>query len=284
MHENRTKYPKKKQELYQRIKTLPEKYSVIALIRMEKVRSSQLLSLRKKLEDAIIISIKDRIARKAFLESNVLAIKNFVEYIKGQCVIIFTNISPFKLNAILSKNKIMLSSRGGDISSIDVIISSKNTGIAPGPILTDFKENSIPTKIDQGTIWITKETTPVKKGNIISAKLASILGKLDIKPIEASISLNAALENGIQYNTDELMIDIEKYSDEIINAHNKAIQLSIECGYTTDITITQLIMKSFNQANHLAIKLSYYSTNTIKQILINGYNNAKKIDELTNKE
>lgn len=284
MHENRTKYPKRKQELYQRIKTLPEKYSVIALIRMEKVRSSQLLSLRKKLEGAIIISIKDRIARKAFLESNILAIKNFVEHIKGQCVVIFTNISPFKLNAILSKNKIMLSSRGGDISSIDVVISSKNTGIAPGPILTDFKENSIPTKIDQGTIWITKETTPIKKGNIISAKLASILGKLDIKPIEASISLNAALENGIQYNANELMINIEKYSDEIINAYNKAIQLSIECGYTTNITITRLIVKSFNQANHLAIRLSYYSTNTIKKILINGHNNAKRIDKLINKE
>ena len=51
---------------------------------------------------------------------------------------------------------------------MDVIIPPKNTGIAPGPMLTDFKENGVPTKIDQGTIWIMKETIPVKKGEVIS--------------------------------------------------------------------------------------------------------------------
>ena len=49
MHENRTKYPKKKAQMYQLLQDLPKKYSVTALVRMEKVRASQLLPLRKKL-------------------------------------------------------------------------------------------------------------------------------------------------------------------------------------------------------------------------------------------
>ena len=46
----------------------------------------------------------------------------------------------------------MLAARGGDIASMDVVVEPKNTGIAPGPMLTEFKENGIATKIDQGTI------------------------------------------------------------------------------------------------------------------------------------
>ena len=85
----------------------------------------------------------------------------------------------------------MLFARGGDNASMDVSIPPKNTGIAPGPMLTDFKENNIPTKIDQGTIWIMKETVPVKKGEPISEKLAGLLTKLDIKAIEAGTSRTA---------------------------------------------------------------------------------------------
>ncbi len=50
MHENRTKYPKKKTQMYQLLQDLPKKYNVTALVRMEKVRASQLLPLRKKLK------------------------------------------------------------------------------------------------------------------------------------------------------------------------------------------------------------------------------------------
>ena len=37
----------------------------------------------------------------------------------------------------------MLFARGGDTASMDVVIPPKNTGIAPGPMLTDFKENEL---------------------------------------------------------------------------------------------------------------------------------------------
>ena len=66
MHENRTKYPKKKAQMYQLLQDLPKKYSVTALVRMEKIRASQLLPLRKKLgEEVEIISIKDKVAQKS---------------------------------------------------------------------------------------------------------------------------------------------------------------------------------------------------------------------------
>jgi large subunit ribosomal protein L10 len=69
MHENRTAYPKKKTQMYQQMQELPKKYKVMALVRMEKVRSSQLLPLRKKfLNDVEILSVKNNVVKKAFQE------------------------------------------------------------------------------------------------------------------------------------------------------------------------------------------------------------------------
>ena len=226
MHENRTNYPKKKTQMYQLLQDLPKKYSVTALVRMEKVRASQLLPLRKKLQEEVeIISIKDKVAQKSLEKLDIPGIEKMKEKLTGQCVFMFTNMSPFKLNVLLAKNKILLTARGGDIASIDVIVPPKNTGIAPGPMLTEFKENKIPTKIDQGTIWILKETTPVKKGEAISTKLAALLGKLDIKPIEAKIILNSALSEGILFAEEELVVDVEKFKEKLIQAAQEAKSL-----------------------------------------------------------
>jgi large subunit ribosomal protein L10 len=43
------KYPPKKQLLYQELQELPSKYQVIALSKMNKVRATQLMTLRKKI-------------------------------------------------------------------------------------------------------------------------------------------------------------------------------------------------------------------------------------------
>ena len=120
MHENRTKYPKKKAQMYQLLQDLPKKYSVTALVRMEKVRASQLLPLRKKLQGEVeILSIKDKVAQRSLEKLDIPGIEKMKEKLTGQCVFMFTNMSPFKLNVLLAKNKILLTARGGDIASMD---------------------------------------------------------------------------------------------------------------------------------------------------------------------
>lgn len=271
MHENRTKYPKRKTELYQQLQELPKKYSVTALVRMEKVRASQLLPLRKKFKDEVeIISIKDKVAKKALEKLDVPGIKQMIEKLTGQCLFMFTNMSPFKLNVLLSKNKIMLLGRAGDIASMDITIPAKNTGIAPGPILTDFKNAGVPTKIDQGTVWILKDTTPVKKGGVISDKLATILVKLDIKAVEAGIALAGALEKGLQYTREELVIDVEKIRAEFAKAHQAAVALSIEAAYITPDNIKQILAKAAQSSRSVSVEAGYITDENKEQILQKG--------------
>ncbi|WP_428326451.1 50S ribosomal protein L10 [Nitrosopumilus sp.] len=268
MHENRTTYPKRKAQMYQQLQELPKKYKVMAVIKMNKVRSTQILPLRKTLkEDVEFFSIKDKVAQKALENSDIPGMKDMVGEFKGQIMLMFTNMSPFKLNVLLAKNKIMMMARGGDIASIDVVVPAKNTGIAPGPMLTEFKEAGIPTKIDQGTIWIAKDSTPVAKGEAINEKLAAILGKLDIKPVEAGITLFTALEDGLKYAEEEMVIDVEKIRDQFAQAHQEAISLSIEAAYVTPDNIEQILAKAAQSARSVSIESGYMTDETKEQIL-----------------
>jgi large subunit ribosomal protein L10 len=276
MHENRTTYPKKKTQMYQQLQELPKKYEVLALVRMEKVRASQLLPLRKKFKGEVeILSIKDKVAKKALEKLDVPGIKDIIGKLTGQCLFMFTNMSPFKLNVLLGKNKILLLARAGDDASMDVIIPAKNTGVAPGPILTDFKEAGVPTKIDQGTIWITKDTTAVKKGEPVSAKLAILLGKLDIKAVEAGIALSNALEKGLLYSKEELFIDVEQFREEITRLHQEAVSLSIEVGYVTKDNIEQILAKIAQGARSVALEAGYLTDENKEQILQKGHSQAQ---------
>ena len=268
MHENRTTYPKRKAQMYQQLQEISKKYKVVSLVKMEKVRSTQILPLRKILKDDVeFVSIKDKVAKKALEHLDVPGIKELLGDLTGQCMFMFTDMSPFKLNVLLAKNKVMMNARGGDIASMDIVVPEKNTGIAPGPMLTEFKEAGIPTKIDQGTIWIAKETTPVKKGEAINEKLASILGKLDIKPVEAGISLFVALEDGLKYVADEMVIDVDKVRDEFAQAHQEAVSLSIEAAYVTPENISQILSKASQYARSLSVESGFMTDETKEQIL-----------------
>ncbi|MCE9652667.1 MAG: 50S ribosomal protein L10 [Nitrosarchaeum sp.] len=268
MHENRTTYPKRKTQMYQQLIEIPKKYKVVALVKTEKVRASQLLPLRKALKGQVeFVCVKDRIAQKALEKSDIPGIKEISDELVGQCLFIFTNMSPFKLNVLLAKNKIMMAARGGDIASIDILVPAKNTGIAPGPMLTEFKEAGIPTKIDQGTIWIAKDSTPVKKGGVINEKLAALLGKLDIKPVEAGISLYTALEDGLKYAAAELVIDVEKIRNEFTQFHQEAISLSIAAAYVTKENINQILSRAAQHARSLSVESGFMTEDTKDQIL-----------------
>ncbi|MHB8601159.1 MAG: 50S ribosomal protein L10 [Nitrosotalea sp.] len=278
MHQNRTKYPQKKMQMYQQLQELPGKYKVIALVRMEKVRSSQLLPLRKKFKGEVeIVSIKDKVAQKSLSTLKIPGLEKLASNLVGQCVLMFTNMSPIKLNILLGKNKIMMAARGGDKASIDVVIKAGNTGITPGPILTDFKEAGVSTKIDQGTVWITKDSTAAKKGDTISGKLATLLSKLDVKAVEAGIVLHSALEDKVVYNQEELTVDVEQYRTAFAQAHQEALALSIEIGYVTKENVNIILAKAAQQARSLAIEAGFLTEDTKDATIQRAHGQAKAL-------
>lgn len=277
MREGRETYPAGKAQMYRTLQEEPRRHRVVALVRMEKVRASQILPLRKKLKgDVSFVSIKDKVARKALegVGGDVPGIDGMAAKVEGQCMFMFTDMSPFKLNVVLSKNTVMLPARAGDTASIDVVVPAKNTGIAPGPMLTVFKDAGIPTKIDQGTIWITKDTVPVKKGGVIGDNLAPLLAKLDIKPVEAGISLDSALEDGVVYSADELVVDVAAVRDGLGAAHAGAMALSVEAAYPTAGNIAQILARAAQRASSLSVEAAFMTPDTGGPILQRAHSQA----------
>jgi large subunit ribosomal protein L10 len=266
--EQRKHYPKKKRLMYQELQELPTKYNVIALSKMTKVRATQLMSIRKKFRNDIKIRIiKNKLAIRAFEKVKVAGLENLAKQLEGQCALMFTNVSPFKLNLIFAQNKVFLPAKGGDIATKEIVVPAGNTGIAPGPVLSEFKVANVPTKIDQGTIWINKDTVVAKPGDVISMQLASLLSKLNVKPIEAGIAVNFAVAEGLLFKEQDLRINLEEYRDELVRSFQQALALATEVGYMTPETVKPLLVKALQQARSLAAEAGYVTPETADTVL-----------------
>ena len=256
--------------MYQQLQQLPKEYSVIALSKMAKVRATQLMTIRKKFRDEIKIRIvKNEVAKRAFENiKDIHGIDNLSRQLSGQNALMFTNINPFRLNSILSENKVFMSAKGGDIASKEILIPAGNTGITPGPVLSEFKEANVATKIDQGSIWVNRDTVVARPGQIISQKLASLLSKLNIKPIEAGISVSFAISDGLVFKESDLSINLAEYKNELVQSFQEAIALATETAYVTEDTINPLIIRAHQHAKALASKSQYFSPENLEQSLL----------------
>lgn len=264
------KYPKKKQLLYQDLQELPSKYQVIALSKMNKVRATQLMTLRKKFHNQINIRIiKNKVAQRAFEKVRGIAgIEDLSKELEGQCALMFTNLSPFKLNLIFGENKVFLPAKGGDIAPKDITIPAGNTGIPPGPVLSEFKEAKVATKIDQGSIAVTKDTIVARSGEVISQKLASLLSKVNIKPIEAGVLVNYAISEGLQFREQDLQLDVKEYLKELQQSYSSALNFALEIVYFAPETMSSLLSLAHQKSLNVAVTAGYISDDTI-EIVIN---------------
>lgn len=275
----RKHYPKKKRLMFKELQELPKNYNVIALSKMTKVRATQLMAIRKKFRNEIKIRIiKNKVAMRAFEKvEGVAGIDQLSKQLEGQCALMFTNISPFKLNLTFAQNKVFLAAKGGDIASKDITIPAGNTGITPGPVLSEFKVANVPTKIDQGTIWVSKDTVVARPGDVISTPLASLMSKLNIKPIEAGIAVNFAIAEGLIFKEQDLRISLDEYRTELVRSFQQALALATEVGYMTPETVKPLLAKAQQQARSLAAEAGYVTPETADYVLPRAQAKAQSV-------
>lgn len=282
MKNERKSYPKKKRLMYQEMMKSPKEYNALAISNLNKVRANQLMQLRKKFRSDIKFRVvKNKVVQRAFEKiDDIPLLPEFSNKLEGQCLLLFTNTNPFRLNLIFDKSKIYLAAKGGDIAPTEIIIPAGNTGITPGPVLSEFKESNVPTKIDQGSIWVVKDTRVAKPGDQISQKLASLLSKLDIKPIEAGISVSCALADGLLFTEQDLKIDLDFYFDEIARGAFEGLNLAIACGYLTPETVRPLILQSGQEALNLSVSAGYLTKDNINTILWKAHTQSLSVSNI----
>jgi large subunit ribosomal protein L10 len=245
-------------------------YKVVATADLVKVRSSQVQETRRKLRGRVkVLVTKNMLFKKAAesVEGKKKNISTFANSLSGPNLFLFTEIDPFELTILLDKSKVRVPAKMGDVATGEILVPAGNTGLPPGPIISEFNEAKILTKIESGSIWVTKDTVVANKGDVISAKVASVLSKLGIKPIEAGISLKAAYDAGSIFNRDDLQLDLKTYRDDIAFAAKQALGLALEANYLTPETAPIVLSRVQRQAMWLAVKSQFPATMAMPEIL-----------------
>jgi large subunit ribosomal protein L10 len=244
-------------------------YDAVGIASLQKVRAAQLQILRKKLEkNASICVIKNSLMSRAISETKDKAgIEKLEEYMTGPNLFLFTNLNPFKLVLLLEKSRVKAAARAGDMAAFDVIVPAGNTGLPPGPIISQFTAVGLRTRIESGSVWVNKDTLVVKEGEAISAQLASLLSKLGIKPVEAGLSLKIIYDDGAIITEKDLNLDLNEFRRCIEEAHQYAFNLSLEAAIPLSMNISFLIRRGHHEAYSLALNAHLYAPDTIADLL-----------------
>ena len=269
-----------KREIFDDLTDLLKKYSVIAVADLQKVRSSQIQEIRKKLRGkAELIVAKNTILRKASEKaaSSKENVDQFAQSLTGSKVLIFTQMNPFELIIFLNKNKVRVPAKGGDVATGDIMVPAGNTGLQPGPVISEFNEAKVQTRIESGSIFVAKDTVVVGKGEVIPVKIASLLSKLGMKPMEAGLSLSYAYDNGLVLGPNDLAFDLGKMSDDISTAARLAFGVAVEANIMLPQTAPVILAKAYRQAIAVSVEAEFFTKETANLIIQKAYANMNAL-------
>jgi large subunit ribosomal protein L10 len=265
-----------KREIFDDLTELLKKYSVVAVADLQKVRSSQIQEIRKKLRGkAELLVAKNTILRKA-AEKAAAGKENvdqFAQSLTGSKVLIFTQMNPFELIIFLNKNKVRVPAKGGDIATGEIMIPAGNTGLQPGPVISEFNEAKVQTRIEGGSIFVAKDTVVAERGDIIPVKIASLLSKLGMKPMEAGLSLSYAYDNGMLLGPNDLAFDLDKMTADISSAARLALGVAVEANIVLPQTAPMIISKAYRQAVAVSVEAEFFTKETADLIIQKAYAN-----------
>jgi large subunit ribosomal protein L10 len=258
----------KKEATVDKVANLAKKYPVLAITGLSKVRGTELMAVRKALRGkAEVLVVKNTLAERGLVKAGIKNAEQLLAQLRGQNAMIFSTYDPFKLFLTLDKSKVYLPARAGDVAPEDIIVPTGNTNLPAGPVLSEFREAGIPTKIESGSIWVNKDSVAAKKGSVITPKLASLFSKLNIKPIKAGVTIALAYENGLVYAGDLVAIDLEKYRQNLVEAYTSSRGLAIVIGYVTKETAPEIIAKAYREAMSLGVEAGFVTPETAPRIL-----------------
>lgn len=244
-----------KAEEVEETKSLIQQYKALGVASLQKVRAAQLQGLRRKLKNSAHFHvIKNSIVKRAIAEcKDKPGLEKLEEHLSGANIFLFTSLNPFKLVLLLEKSRMKATAKAGDVAAYDVTVPAGNTGLPPGPIISQLSAVGLPTRIEGGSVWVTHDTLVVKKGGVIAMNLANILSKLGIKPVEIGLTMKTVYDDGLIITEEQLRIDLEEFQRSLKEAHTYAFSLSLNVAYPLAENITQLLQMAHHEAYKLAL-------------------------------
>ena len=249
------------------IKAEAETHKVIAVVSIHGIPARQFQSIRAELRDIARIKVaRNTLIHRALGEAGEMTLKLF-ESVEGQTALVFTDLNPFKLFKLLENSRTPAPAKAGDRAPIDIIVEKGATSFRPGPIVGDLQNAGIPAAIEKGKIVIRETKTVAKAGEAISVRLAGVLQRLEIYPMEVGLYLRAAYDGDVLYVPENLRIDEKAYFGQFVLAVSNGLNLSINTAYPTSLTAAPLLQKASFEAMNLAVNAEIFEPEVLKTLL-----------------
>jgi large subunit ribosomal protein L10 len=259
--------PAWKKEEIDEIKKNAGKYTLIGLVDMYGIPAAQVQQIRRNLRGKAVI----RVTRNTLIEHALGEIGGKVtgltKFVSGHSAMIFTNDNPFKLFRQLEKTKTKMAAKAGETAPEDIVVEKGPTSFKPGPIVGELQQAGIPAAIEGGKVKIRETKTIVKKGAVISKKVADVMIKLDIKPMDVGLALQAAFYEGDVFEPSVLAIDETAILAQIQLAGQQAFNLSVNAAIPTKETIAPILIKAVREARSLAVEACIYEKDVVDAII-----------------
>ena len=250
--------------------TLLTRHKVIGIANIGGIPGPQLQHMRGNIrKNAEIRAAKNTLILKALdeAEKDVKGISALKENVKGQAVIVASDLNPFALFKEVKKTRTNAPAKGGETASHDIEVKAGDTPFKPGPIVGELQKAGIPAAIQEGKVVIKNDKVLVHAGEKISRETAQMLSRLDIFPIELGMNMYAVYENGEIYKPEVLDINMDKFMSDLHTASYRALGLALETAWTSKTTIQPLLGKAYRNAYAIAMERNILTKETIGPLL-----------------
>lgn len=261
---------------------LIEEYSVIGIINMHKLPSRALQQMRESMRSSTIIKMgRKTLIKKAIGSSKKHNIKLLEEKLTGVPALLLTQENPFRLFRLLKENRTPATAKPGDVASKDIIIQKGSTNLPPGPSISTLQKVGLKTSVQGGKIAVMQDKIVCKAGEKVTQELADVLSLLKIEPMEIGFDLTWVWEDGTIYGKDVLDVSVEDYINELTRCVTYGVNLSVNTGYPTKLTIPLMLQKAFIETKALAVERDIVEKEFIEDIIAKAERVAKLLGDKT---
>ncbi len=266
-----------KPKFVSRLSQMVDEYSVIGLLNMHKMPARALQQMRESMRGTTVIKMGRKTLIKKALSSSKKNVSSLEEKLAGEPALLLTNENPFRLFRLLKENRTPASAKPGDVAGKDIVIQKGATNLPPGPSISTLQKVGLKTSVQGGKIAVMADKVVCKAGEKITQELADVLSLLKIEPMEIGLDLAYVWENGTIYGKDVLDVSVEDYVSELTRCITYGINLSVNTGYPTKVTVPLMIQKAFIETKTLAMERDIIEKEFAEDILKKAERAAKSL-------
>lgn len=165
-----------KKAVVKQIVDLGKKFPIIGILNMENLPAGSLLQMKKALRGKVeLVMTRKTLIMKGLGDLKLAGGEKLLENVKGMPALMFTKENPFALYKIIKKSKTPAAAKAGQLAPRDIVVPAGPTPFTPGPVISEFAALGIKAGVEGGKVAVKADTTVVKEGQPINAKLASML-------------------------------------------------------------------------------------------------------------